>query len=214
MPFPGDVFQSQEAPTLGLPMTTVIAWRDPFCVVSDDASTNVETGTLVSVGPKVFRISRTMAFAVSGVGEQAAEFQRRVDPVIAATTWPEAETAFRQTVMDTTTATLLPFHAILCGSIQGVRGIAEFPPKAGEVTGLPGSAVLNPYAALGSGGYVAHVAKAIASRMKPPPTGEALLRLMALAGIDADRGSGPPVWRLDLESESDDPPYVWIDGPK
>jgi hypothetical protein len=193
-------------------LTTVIAWRDPFCLISDDAETDPETGTLGSVGPKIFRVSPTLACATSGIAVMAAEFRERLAPILAARDWADAETEFRAAVLDTSETHGLLMRAVLAGTIGGVAGIAEFPPAANDAAGQPGTAVLNPYAALGTGAFVALVARSIASRMDPRPEGEELLRLMALAAVDTDRNSALPIWRLDLGTPSDAPAYKWLES--
>jgi hypothetical protein len=178
-------------------------------LISDDAETDPETGALCSIGPKLFRVSETLACGHSGIAAVANEFRQRMAPVADADNWERAEVLLRQAVSDTYALTGLFMRIAMAGTVGGVAGISEFPESEDDVVALPGTARINPYSALGSGGPVALIARAIASRLKPKPEGEDLLRLMTEAAVDVSRGCGRPIWRLDLPTGDD--PYIWIE---
>lgn len=79
-------------------MTLVLAWRDPFCLVSDDAETGL-FGEKRSVGPKIKVISNGLALGTAGYGDSHEDIVRRVGALPVAD-WTKLAMATQEIVDD------------------------------------------------------------------------------------------------------------------
>jgi len=191
-------------------MTLLLAWRDPFCLLSDDVATDPQTGLAESVGPKIARISDTMACGTAGFDVLGKEFRQRAASLPMAN-WPIFEQEMRA-LLDELNGRFpdvpesMRLSCVAAGTIEGVRGIAEWRPGALRVA--VGMAVFNEFATGGTGGLVAHVARNLARIWRPGTKGLELLEAMVDAAVRTDAYTKPPIWRIDLEGGASEP-QVW-----
>ena len=198
-------------------MTTIIGWRDPFCLVSDDVETDPMTGIRTAVGAKVHRLSDRLAYGSSGFGLLQPTFKARAGGLVGVSDWRELEERLRALVLEVITPFTplfagISFAVVVGGTLDGQTGFAEWGlSQAMRAHEMPaaGMAPLNPYAAIGTGGVVAQVARSVARRWRPDVDGEELLGLLAETAADVDSGTGKPIWRLDLAPPIG-APYIWL----
>lgn len=145
-------------------MTCVVGWRDPFCIVADDAATN-NWGLKDSVGPvKMRRLADGLVAGLSGGPQFYDELVDRIGKLLPGATWAGLETLVPQILEDIKgRAGPLAPSVLLIGEYHGGRGILECGPEAPPAWGgsLTGTSLSNPYASIGSGGRVIAVAVAL-----------------------------------------------------
>ena len=59
-------------------MTLIVAWRDPFCMVSDDLETSGISQDASSVGPKMEALSERLALGFAGPKDGYRKVVKRV----------------------------------------------------------------------------------------------------------------------------------------
>jgi hypothetical protein len=87
-------------------MTLVLAWRDPFCLVSDDVATGLFGGKS-SVGAKIKVISDGLALGTAGYGDFHGEIVELVGALPVAD-WTTLARATQEIVDDVTANTQVP----------------------------------------------------------------------------------------------------------
>jgi ATP-dependent protease HslVU (ClpYQ) peptidase subunit len=187
-------------------LTLIVAWRDPFCMVSDDLETSDVTRVKSSVGPKMAAIAdSSLILGFAGPKEDYESIVEQVSKLPAAD-WDTFEMATRKIIDDLNEDRSCKRQAtvVVAGMIGGISGIFDS-------VGMPGIARTRKCAFAGSGGIVACAAKGLATRYCRDPDeamGEELLRTIVEAGGQADEWSGKPIHRIDFDRLRN--PYVWL----
>ena len=202
-------------PTIGC-VTMIIAWRDPFCLVSDGMQTTPAMQIPSASGSKIAPIpASSLALGIAGPATATTlnmvvnEVQQHVLP---AAHWDELSDGARETV-DRINArpefvSTQPLTVVIAGTIAGEIGIFDSAASVG-IAEPPASD--RQFAFAGSGGLHAHIAKVIASRFCPEATGEELLITLIEAAIRTDpANSGNPIWRINLGEVTIGPAYQWL----
>jgi hypothetical protein len=191
-------------------MTLIVAWRDPFCLISDSAMTMGVYGTQHQVPPKIRRLSTTIAAGGSGIDLMQGSLLDRIG-AIEADDWPSMSAQVAAIVNEINGRAHHPIayvSAVVAGTIRGQRGIIEWGADPREQTPEE-LASGNTHCTVGTGGQCADIVKAAASWWEPELGGEKLLETMAEVAAKVDIGTSKPIWRIDLEGEVTEP-YVWL----
>ena len=101
-------------------MTMVVAWRDPLCIVSDDAATSGFGFVRSSVGPKVVRLSDDVAAGTSGMPTFHSEFLDRVRSLLPTEGWANFEAGVHQILSEINGRSTAPgsgMSAVVVGTI-------------------------------------------------------------------------------------------------
>jgi 20S proteasome alpha/beta subunit len=186
-------------------VTLIVAWRDPFCMVSDALETSITSATS-SVGPKMTAVTESIAIGFAGF---EGDYRKIVAEVrkLPVMDWDTFEMATR-TIVDTLNAGK-PCNLIAAIVVAGMIGC-----EAGIFDAV-GPLEMSPTrmcAFAGSGGTYACAAKALATRYYRDPDaalGEDLLRTIVEAGVQADEWSAKPIHRINLGAPL--LPYKWLE---
>jgi hypothetical protein len=183
------------------PMTLILGWRDPFCIVSDDAETSL-FGVVSPSGRKIEAVSTSLAVGVAGPSGALAEVATRLRGALPMTSWAALEAFARAMVDDINGRDDIErtnVTAVIAGTVDGERGILSCGPET-TAAGWPVGGVLEvPFAAAGTGGRDAVVLALALESVKPEVTGEALLALLCGTVTTIEASCALPIWRIDLE---------------
>ncbi len=175
-------------------MTTIVAWRDPFCMVSDDRRTSI-LSEKSSVGPKMTAFTDRLAIGFAGgegdFGKIVAEVRKL--PVLDSDTFEMAT----RTIVDNLNSGK-PCSLIVAMVVAGKIGDE---PGIFDAVGPLDMARTRKCAFAGSGGIYASAAKALATRYcrdRDEALGEDLLRTIVEAAVQADEWSAKPIHGIDL----------------
>jgi hypothetical protein len=197
-------------------MTLIVAWRDPFCLLSDGMQTTPAMQIQSRSGWKIAHIpGSSLALGLAGPATATTlnmvvrEVQQHVLP---AAQWDDLCDAARMTVDSINDrpefVSTQPLTVVIADTIAGVIGIFDSAARAGIAEPRASD---RQFAFAGSGGLHAHITKVIASRFCPKVTGEELLITIIEAAIRTDHAnSGNPIWRIDLGGGEIKPAYEWL----
>jgi hypothetical protein len=191
-------------------MTLIVAWRDPFCMVSDDAETGLFGGKSSTGSKKIRSISDTLAIGLAGHGSSFEEVVKRVRGVLPAASWRSLEMKTQAIIDDINHRTDVHERwvtVVIAGTVGGERDSFDSGPEAARRAG--GTALGQPYVFAGSGGVHASAARAIASRWRRKVTGEKLLAMIAEVAAETDYFTEKPFWRIDLVDGVTEP-KIWL----
>src|SRR5450759_4797800 len=141
-------------PLEGTPMTLILGWRDPFCIVSDDAETDL-WGVVSPSGSKIEAVCAGLAVGVAGPSGALAEVAARLRGALPMASWTALE-AFARAMVDDINGrddiARTNVTAVIAGTVGGERGILSCGPET-TAAGWPLGGVLEvPFAAAGTGG--------------------------------------------------------------
>jgi hypothetical protein len=198
-------------PLEGTPMTLILGWRDPFCIVSDDAETDL-WGVVSPSGSKIEAVCAGLAVGVAGPSGALAEVAARLRGALPMASWTALEAFARAMVDDINSRDDIErtnVTAVIAGTVDGARGILSCGPET-TAAGWPLGGVLEvPFAAAGTGGRDAVVLALALESVNPEVTGEALLALLCDTVTTIEASCAKPIWRIDLEDGATEP-SKWI----
>jgi 20S proteasome alpha/beta subunit len=186
-------------------MTMIVAWRDPFCLVSDDRRTSIMSEKS-SVGPKMVALTESIALGFAG-------FEPDYQTIVAAVRklpvedWDTFEMATRTIVDNLNTGKPCSLIAAIV-----VAGMIGDEPGIFDDVGPLEMARTRKCAFAGSGGIYACAGKALATRYCRDPDealGEDLLRTIVVAAVQADEWGAKPIHRINLGGPL--LPYRWLE---
>jgi hypothetical protein len=192
----------------------IVAWRDPFWLVSDGLETDGTWGATSPSGPKIKPIpGSALACGISGLGREFGGVIEQLAGLLSdAPSWGLLEWRTRA-VVDSINEPLPDLHrgvtVVVAGTLDGARDLFAWGPESATRVGPNDSALGFQCAFAGSGGLYATIAHQIASSYWPDVAGEALLRTIAEIAADTDPHSGRPIYRIDLDGPTLEP-HVWI----
>lgn len=196
-------------------MTMIVAWRDPFCMVSDDLETPMFAKPRVLSAPKkIAMLSQGLALGLAGPGSELGKIVAGLQPFLPEQSWPrlaDATQAIVGGINDRIELIERMVTVVIAGTHGGQRGIFDEGPRAATRGGTNGLWLDRPWAFAGSGGVYAQVAIEIAARWRPGVVGDGLLRMITDVATDADKDSAKPIWRIDLGNDVIEPAYKWTE---
>jgi hypothetical protein len=195
-------------------VTLIVAWRDPFCMVSDDLETPFfEKPRALSAPKKMTMLSQGLVLGLAGPGNELDKIVAGLQPFLPEQNWPRLEDATRAIVdgiNDRIELIERMVTVVIAGTHGGERGIFDEGPRAVTRGGTDGLWLDRPWAFAGSGGMYAQVGREIASHWRPKVVGEGQLMMIAGVATDLDRDSAKPIWRIDLADGASEP-YKWLE---
>ena len=195
-------------------MTTIVAWRDPFWLLSDDLETDHAKNEKSSSGPKIKPIpGSALACGISGLGREFGGVIELLAGFLSdAPSWGLLEWRTRA-VVDRINEPLPDLHrgvtVVVAGTLDGARDLFAWGSESATRVRPNDSALGLQCAFAGSGGLHANIAHRIASKYWPNVAGEELLRTIAEIAADTDPDSGMPIYRIDLDGPTLEP-FVWL----
>jgi hypothetical protein len=193
-------------------MTLIVAWRDPFCMVSDDRETPDFAGPRSRGCPKMTILSPGLALGLAGPGDELGNVAAGLQQFLSEQSWPRLEDAtwaIVDRINDGIDLLERMVTVVIAGTLGSQRGMFDAGPRAVTRGGPNGLWLDSPWGFAGSGGMYAQVAVQIASRWRPEVVGEGLLRMIADVATDTDTDSAKPIWRIDL-ADGAVGPYIWL----
>jgi hypothetical protein len=190
-----------------------VAWRDPFCIVSDDLATHDTAGPRSLGRPKMKPLSQGLALGLAGPGDELDKIIAALQPFLAEGRWARLvdETwGIVESINHGIDLVERMVTVVIAGTLGEQTGIFDAGPRATRA-GISGDRLDRRWAFAGSGGIYAHVAQEIAFRWRPKVVGEELLRLIADVATDTDKDSAKPIWRIDLGNDAIEPAYKWLE---
>jgi hypothetical protein len=107
-------------------MTLIVAWRDPFCMVSDDCDLGIWGDKRSAGGKKLRAMSASLALGLAGPGSLLEEMVGTLEPDLAAEEWPILENATRAVVNSINKGTDVPqrwISVVVTGTVGGKRDL-------------------------------------------------------------------------------------------
>jgi hypothetical protein len=193
-------------------MTLIVAWRDPFCIVSDDLETPDFAKPRARSAPKMTILSQGLALGLAGPGNELNSIAAGLQPFLSEQSWPRLEDetwAIVDRINNGIDLLERMVTVVIAGTLGSQRGIFDAGPRAVTRGGPNGLWLDRPWGFAGTGGLHANIALSMALRYGPEVKGEDLLRMIADAATDTDPHSEEPIWRIDLEDGATKP-YIWL----